>query len=327
MININATGHVVITLLTYTIINGPLAPTNCIMHAVTSEGLDEEEEDFRLPTCTVHPTGVVLGHGSYGDVVEVEYSGKKYAAKKYRHVAVKNQIGVFGREHEILARSRHHNIVPYYGVCTLSPDNTTVIVMERMEMNLSVYLEDKNNVIMTLQCKLQILHDVARGLHYLHTQKPAIIHRDLTATNVLLNSKGVAKIGDFGNSCMVDLTTPELLTSNPGTLDYMPQEALEGGAYNTTLDVFSFGHLSIYVVLQHRPYPLLRHIYREHGKLIPRTEMDRRAAYLDETKSKLGGDQHPLYSTIIRCLQDEPNMRPSCGDILQSGLFFACTHT
>ena len=297
-------------------------------YAVTSEDSDEEQEDFRISGCTVHRTGVVLGHGSYGDVVEVEYGGKRYAAKKYRHVGVENLIGLFSREHEILARIRHRNIVPYYGVCKLSPDNTTVLVIQRMKMNLSGYLEDRSNLNMTLQCKLQILHDVVQGLHHLHTQIPAIIHRDLTATNVLLNSKGVAKISDFGNSCTVDLSvTPELLTSNPGTLDYMSQEALEGGQYNNKLDIFSFGHLSIYVVIQHRPHPLLRHTYRERGRLIPRTEVERRTVHLDEVKSQLGGDQHPLYSTIISCLQDDPHMRPSCGVILQSGLFSACTHT
>ena len=297
--------------------------------AAPDECSDEEEEDFRLPTCTVHPTGLVLGHGSYGDVVEVEYGGKRYAAKKYRHVGVENLIGIFGREHAILAQIRHRNIVPYYGMCTLAPENTTALVMQRMEMNLSVYLEYKGNVDMLLQRKLQILHDVVQGLHHLHTQRPAIIHRDLTATNILLNSKGVAKISDFGNSCTVDLSvSPELLTSNPGTLDYMPQEALEGGLYNDKMDIFSLGHLSIYVVIQHRPHPLLRHTYRERGRLIPRTEAERRAVYLDEAKSQLNGeDQHPLYSTIIRCLQEDPDLRPSCADILQSGLFSTCTHT
>ena len=270
----------------------------------------------------MHPTGTVLGHGSYGDVLEVEYREKKYAAKKYRHVGEKNLIGLFGREHEILARIRHRNIVPYYGICTLFPDNATVIVMKRMEMNLSVFLEDKNNVDLPLRRKLQLLFHVARGLHHLHTQRPAIIHRDLTATNVLLNSKGVAKIGDFGNSRMVDLsTTPELLTSNPGTLDYMPQEALEGGAYSTSLDIFSFGHLTIFVVIQHRPHPLLRHTYPKHGKLIPRTEVERRQVYLDEMKLKLGGDKHKLYSITLNCLQDDPDMRPSCEVILNSGIF------
>ena len=258
-------------------------------------------------------------------MVEVEYRGKIYAAKKYRHADVKDLIGVFGREHEILARIRHHNIVPYYGVCKLATDNTTVIVMRRMQMNLSMFLEDKKNVNTTLPRKFQLLFDIARGLNHFHTENPAIIHRDLTATNVLLDSNGVAKIGDFGNSRMVDLrTTPEILTSNPGTIDYMPPEALEGGKYSNKLDVFSFGHLSIYVVIQHRPHPILRPTYREHGSLKARSDVERRKLFLDEVKTKLdGGEQHELYSIIVSCLQDEPHTRPSCVDILDSSIFTA----
>ena len=292
---------------------------------IASDSSDKEELDFRLPNCKVHPTGVELGHGSYGDVVEVEYNGKKYAAKKYRPISIGSIMHVFGREHQILSLVRHRNIVPYYGICKLATDNATVIVMERMEMNLSVFLEDQKNVSISITRKFQILYDVACGLNYLHTQRPAVIHRDLTATNVLLNSKGVTKIADFGNSYMMDLTvgaTPDLLTSNPGTLDYMSPEALEGGYYNDRLDIFSFGHLSIYVMIQQRPHPLLRPTYREHGRLIARTEVERRTLLIDKVKTKLpGGEQHEMYSLIIRCLQDEPDHRPSCADILLSDVF------
>ena len=288
-----------------------------------SEEHSDEEMDFRLPNCTVNPTGVHLGHGSYGDVVEVEYKRKKYAAKKYRHANIENLMHVFGREHEILSRIRHPNIVPYYGIGKLATDNTTVIVMERMATNLSAFLEDKRNVNLTLQRKFQLLLHIVQGLNHLHTQKPAIIHRDLTATNVLVDTGGVAKIGDFGNSRTIDMcATPELLTSTPGTLDYMPQEALGGGEYNNKLDIFSFGHLSIFVLIQHRPHPLQLSTYTKHGELKARTEVERRVVYLDEVKTKLAdGEQHELYSIIIGCLRNEPHKRPSCADILASRLF------
>ena len=282
---------------------------------------DDEEMNFRLPTgCKVNPTGVDLGHGAYGDVLEIEYQGKKYAAKKYRHG---NLISVSSREQEILSQIRHRNIVPYYGICKLATDNTAVIVMKRMVTNLSAFLEDQKNVNLTLQRKVQLLLHTAQGLHHLHTQKHPIIHRDLTATNVLLDSRGVAKIGDFGNSRMINVhVTSETLTNAPGTFDYMPPEALEGGHYDNRLDIFSFGHLSIYVLIQQQPHPLLRHTYRERGKLIARTEVERRVVYLDEVKTKLpGGEQHELYLIIISCLQDEADERPSCADILSSSIF------
>ena len=271
-----------------------------------------------LPNALVHPTGVVLGQGAYGDVLEVEYKGVVYAAKKYRMASFGNAtLGAFSREHDILARIRHPNVVPYYGICKLATDKSTVIVMERMEKNVLTLLNEKADI--ALAVKLKLLTDVASGLQHLHEQTPAIIHRDLTAGNVLLNSEGVAKISDFGNSRMVDLrATPEILTSNPGTLDYMPPEALEGGNYTVKLDNFSFGHLAIHIILQHRPHPLLRHTYKIDGKLTPRTEVERRELYLNEVKSKLRCDEtHSLYTLIINCLSDDPDSRPSVKNALE----------
>ena len=280
--------------------------------------IDEEvEKDLHLPpTCIVNPTGVMLGHGAYGVVLEVEYKGKVYAAKKYRIT----DSDAFSREQDILATIRHPNIVPYYGVCRLAPDRTTVIVMERMDINLYRYLTDNKDI--TLVKKFYILSDVAKGLDHLHSQKPAIIHRDLTAGNVLLNRRGVAKISDFGNSIMIDLrSTPEILTSTPGTLDYMPPEALDGNEYTTRLDVFSYGHLAIHIIIQRGPHPLQRHTYKKAGRLMARTEVERRDVYINEVELKLGGKQHPFFTVITKCLQDEPTDRPSCAKILKCSVF------
>ena len=264
----------------------------------------------------VQATGIHLGNGAYCEVVEVKYKRTLLAAKKYRSEVAKT----LSREHEILSRIRHPNIVTCYGVCVLAPDNVTVLVMEKMRMNLSTFLEQEANV--SLEQKSQILVGVACGLHHLHTQTPVIIHRDLTATNVLLDSKGCAKISNFGNAAIIGNDMPQLLSSAPGTLDYMPPEALEGNEYDEKLDIFSFGHLSIHVLIQHRPHPLLRATVRVSGKFTSRTEVERRKEYLDDVKSKLDtGDQHPLYLLIISCLQDEPSQRLSCKDILSSSAF------
>ena len=276
-----------------------------------------------LANAVVHPTGVVLGRGAYGEVLEVEYKGVIYAAKIYRvSTPAIVSIGALRREHEVRVRVQHPNIVPYYGVCKLSTDKSTVLVMEKMDKNLDCFLRESPNI--TLARKIAVLNDIAKGMNYLHSQSPAIIHRDLTAGNVLLDSNGTAKVSDFGNSRLIDLRgTPEILTSNPGTLDHMSPEALEGELYNTKLDVFSFGHLSIHVIIQRRPHPLLRHTYKLAGKLLPRTEVERRRKYLEEMSSILGGegDKHPLYDLTIRCLNDDPPSRPSFAEILQRSPF------
>ena len=302
-------------------------PKQAIAVAATSPS-STQQSSVLLPNCKVYPTKNHLGYGAYGEVLEVdpEYKGKKYAAKKYRHAEQAKLFRVFGREHEILAAIRHPNIVPYFGICQLDGDGSSVIVMEKLEMNLATYLEDHDNLNMPLVRKFQVLSHIAQGLHHLHCQRPAIIHRDLTATNVLLDSRGVAKIGDFGNSRMVDLTaTPEILTSSPGTLDYMPPEALEGGVYNQKLDVFSFGHLAIYTIIQHRPHPILGEKY---GKPIPRaqTEVERRQEYIDEVTTRLGNKEHPFLPVIVCCLHDEPDHRPSGPDILRVLGTYATIH-
>lgn len=165
---------------------------------------------------------------------------------------------------------------------------------------------------------MTLLADVARGLAYLHSQSPAIIHRDLTAENVLLNAEGIAKIADFGNSRIVDFNnSPQLMTSNHAALEYMPPEAIEGGEYNEKLDSFSFGHLSIYVIIHRRPHPLKRPTYRRMGTLCARSESERREDFIGEMKKKLN-DSHPFLHVVISCFQDKASDRPSSYAIFES---------
>lgn len=253
--------------------------------------------------------------------MEVEHEGLLYAAKKYKLQPSLDDIPhQIKREQNSITCIRHPNIVQCYGVCKLAQNKDTVLVMELMETNLSAYL--KEHATVSIEKKFQILNDVVKGLHYLHTQNPAIIHRDLTATNVLVCSRGIAKLCDFTNSRMVDLTEmTELLTTLPGTLDYMPPEAIDGDHYCEKLDIFSFGHLSIYVIIQKRPHPLLRPTYRQAGKLMGRTAVEQRTIYLDKVRCTLdGGEQHPFFSLLIKCLHDDSSMRPSCKDILKSNV-------
>ena len=302
----------------------------CSLYAVTKWSLSEGTPPI-LPDCTVEPTGVSLGTGSFAEVIEVKFNNQVYAAKKYHNADKKKLLPTIGQEIKLHSRLKHPNIVSYCGFCKVKGSHTKVIVMERMHQVLESFLKQTPNI--TEARKFQILHDILLGLHHLHTRDPAIIHRDLTATNVLLDSNGVAKIGDFGNSCMIDLNpdlSPELMTSKPGTLDYMPPETQGEDEeeeehklrYNEKLDIFSFGHLSLFIMNQKRP-KLVETTYKDEisKKIIARTEIQRRDRHIKEMKSKLhGGDKHPLYSIIVSCLHDDPEQRPQCSDILHDFL-------
>ena len=169
-----------------------------------------------------------------------------------------NNIGVqeitrkYVEECRLLSNLRHPNITQFLGVCFVPNFQLPVLLMEKLEGSLDDLLETVPKIPLIL--KQSMLEDVARGLLYLHKHNPLIVHRDLTAKNVLLTASLVAKITDFGNSRIVNLQPGQVahtLSRLPGTLAYMPPEALSSTArYGPSIDVFSFGHLALFTMTQ-----------------------------------------------------------------------------
>ena len=191
--------------------------------------------------------------------LKVECQGSIYAAKKIHDTLLDQQNdGVdlifqkYQMECRLMTDLRHPNIVQFLGLFFEGNSQTPLLVMEKLEMNLDDLLESVPDL--SLLTKLSILGNIASGLVYLHSRPSPIIHRDLTATNVLLTDSLVAKISDLGNSRIPNMRPDQLvmmMSEVPGTAVYMPPEALQDDSqYGTHLDVFSFGHLSLYVMIQ-----------------------------------------------------------------------------
>ena len=144
----------------------------------------------------------------------------------------------------------HPNITQFFGLCFLPGTQLPLLVMERLETSLDDLLEHMPNIPLSLKCS--ILENVASGLLYLHKRNPPVIHRDLTSRNVLLTSSLAAKITDMGNSCIMRPgQMVRTLSKLPGTLVYMPPEAQDDThRYGAYLDIFSFGHLALFTVIQ-----------------------------------------------------------------------------
>ncbi|XP_064389611.1 cyclin-dependent kinase-like 2 isoform X8 [Halichondria panicea] len=274
----------------------------------------------------------VLGTGSYGSVQEVMINGEVYAAKKIHEVlletdergGVANIAGNYHRECRLMARIRHPNITQFIGLCFVTGSRLPLLVMERLDSSLDDLLESTPNI--PLSVSQYILVCVARGLLHLHRE--SVVHRDLTARNVLLTASLRAKITDFGNSRIVNLEPGRLartLTRFPGTLVYMPPEALSDrghSVYGPSLDVFSFGVLQLFALTQVFPGDLLVPTYSDPNNpdhLLARSEFERRGPYTALLERSLaGGREHPLFGLVRECLTNTPERRPTTADLLSS---------
>ena len=163
-----------------------------------------------------------------------------------------------------------------------------------------------------------ILHDVALGLRYLHENSPSIIHRDLSANNVLLTSSMNGKISDLGVAKILNITpaqmTQRMSTQAPGTPCYMPPEALLAKpTYTSKIDSYSYGVMMIHVLCGRWPFPAdaFRPDPRNPDGMVPVSEIDRRAEYLKDISHA-----HPLMGMIRQCLSNFPKRRPEASEIL-----------
>ena len=157
---------------------------------------------------------------------------------------------------QLMAEMRHPHIVQFLGLCFLEGSALPVLVMELLDSSLDDLLESSRSPGLPLALKQSLLTDVARGLVYLHTRNPPVVHRDLSARNILLTSSLTAKISDLGNARIVNLQPGQLartLTRVPGTHVYMPPESFDQHSrYGPRLDIFSFGHLTLFTLTQVR---------------------------------------------------------------------------
>ena len=277
----------------------------------------------------------ILGHGAYGSVEVVLWHGVEYAAKRLRtDVRGQNKkkkfYQQFHSEYELLSSLRHKNIVEYRGVCFLSHSDfgdVPLLMMERLKIDLHRRLLDYSKQYpspLMLKEKVSILLDVAEGLEYLHTHQPQVIHGDLTATNVLLDEKGTAKIGDFGNARMLSYDQSscfETTTRNLGTLSYtapevFPVHALQ--SFNAKIDSFSFGHLALFVMINEFPINLLPPVeMKPDGTKEALSEMERRKEYIDTLQNMCESNNiSPMVTLVTDCLDNRPKQRPLATDLV-----------
>ena len=272
----------------------------------------------------VRPLENELGRGAYGRVYTVKHGGSVYAAKEIHTLLIQSDPGKvkedFVRECNHCSKLSHPNIVSFKGVFYRAKNQLPAMIMELMDESLTRYVLTKSGS--SFERKASILYDVAKGLGYLHSYNPPIIHRDLSPNNVLLKHAGkdhvppVAKIADLGVAKLVKAEskdTKSRLTQAPGTVDFMPPEALiDDPQYDTSLDVFSYGGIMLHTINDKWPKPTILTTF----DLVTRrpkafTEVERRQEHLD----KMTGEAEVLRPLVETCLDNDPAQRPSIKEL------------
>ena len=243
-----------------------------------------------------------IGHGAWGEVYSGTFQGERVAIKiAYRDLLHTTTIDMLKREVMIMANIQHPNLVRFVGAvfddAVERGRDMPIIVSELMDMN----LRDAYKKVNLSPSLISIFCDVAYALHYLHQHSQPIIHRDVSAPNVLLKSLRSggyqAKVSDFGSANLVKQSTtagagaivycaPEMFPNEDITAPPQPQ--------TTKVDVFSYGILMLEVIVKEMPTPSTRYTMLQQVK----------------------GKWTLMYELIVQCTKPLPCDRLAMADIL-----------
>ena len=244
-----------------------------------------------------------IGAGAWGTVYSAKFRGKDVAVK-ISHPQIHHQLTIelLKREVTIMSCMQHPNLVRFIAAvwdeAVERREDSPIIVSELMDTSLRSAYEQGMDLSDSL---ISIFCDVAYALHYLHQQRQPVIHRDVSAPNILLKSLPGslyrAKLSDFGSANLIRQShtpgagaiiycAPEMFPTEDVTAAPQPQ--------TTKVDVFSFGILLLEAVCREMP-----------------TQQSRRRML-----QKVEGEWEEMSTLIVHCIRPSPSDRPTMADIL-----------
>ncbi|XP_022725722.1 probable L-type lectin-domain containing receptor kinase VII.2 isoform X2 [Durio zibethinus] len=263
----------------------------------------------------------VIGSGANGNVYKgVLTGGLEVAVKKISHES-KHAMREFLAEVSSLGRLKHRNLVGLIGWCR-NDKGSLILVYDYMQngsVDKRIFYCDEH-LMLSWDERIKVLKDVASGIWYLHEGSEAkVLHRDIKASNVLLDKDMNARLGDFGLARMHHHGELASTTRVVGTVGYMAPEVIRTGRASTQTDVFCFGVLILEIVCGRRPI--------EEGKpalidwawgLMERQEL---IFALDDRLKAEGGYTNEEVERMLRlgllCAHPEPHARPTMRQVMK----------
>ncbi|CAI0383354.1 unnamed protein product [Linum tenue] len=284
----------------------------------------QEQKHFAFETLVsatkdFHPSNK-LGEGGFGPVYKGKLDdGREIAVKRLSHSSRQGK-NEFTTEAKLLARVQHRNVVSLLGYCVHDMEKLLVyeyVVNESLD---KLLFKSNSKAHLDWRQRFDIIMGIARGLQYLHEDSHnVIIHRDIKASNILLDDRWVPKIADFGMARLFPEDQTHINTRVVGTNGYMAPEYVIHGRLSVKADVYSFGVLVLelisgqknsafinadYINLLDWAYKLYKE--GETMEIMDPTLATSAAAELVKTCIHIG----------LLCTQGEPNSRPTMRQIV-----------
>ncbi|KAI5677819.1 hypothetical protein M9H77_08769 [Catharanthus roseus] len=256
-----------------------------------------------------------LGEGGFGPVFKGRLSdGREIAVKKLAQYSRQGKKE-FMTEAKLLARVQHRNVVNLLGYCVHGQEKLLVYEYVANEsLDKILFKSDRRNLL-NWDRRHDIIMGLAKGLLYLHEDAHScIIHRDIKASNVLLDDKWVPKIADFGMARLFAEDETHVNTRVAGTNGYMAPEYVMHGRLTVKADVFSFGVVVLELISGKKNSTfnqddcpnLLEWAYKLYKKGKSLDMMD------DSMAPSANPDQVAVCIQIgLLCTQSEPQLRPN----------------
>ncbi|KAI3473862.1 hypothetical protein Pfo_028043 [Paulownia fortunei] len=276
-------------------------------------------EDLLMATSSFVIT-TQIGQGGYGKVYKGTLADGTVVAIKRAQQGSLQGDKEFYTEIEMLSRLHHRNLVSLVGYCDEKGEQ--MLVYEFMPSgSLHDLLSAKYRAPLNFRTRLHVALGAARGILYLHTEAdPPIIHRDIKANNILLDSKWTAKVSDFGISRLAPVsdakgvTIAHVSTNVKGTPGYVDPEYFLTHKLTEKSDVYSLGIVFLELLTGMQPISHGRNIVREVNTACQSGMMfsiiDRsmgpypQTVFFDETKDR------PSMLEVVRELENISSMLP-----------------
>ncbi|XP_073047980.1 cold-responsive protein kinase 1-like [Primulina eburnea] len=279
-------------------------------------------KELRIATNDFSPENKI-GEGGFGSVHKGRLRDGQMAAIKVLSTESRQGVKEFLTEIQMISDIDHENLVKLYGCCVEGTHRILVYnYLENNSLARTLLVRGHSNIYFSWRTRVKICIGVARGLAYLHEEvRPHIIHRDIKASNILLDKDLTPKISDFGLAKLIPASMTHVSTRVAGTLGYLAPEYAVRGQLTRKADLYSFGVLIIEIVsgrcnTNTRLPREEQYILERTWKLYERKEL---VALVDTAlDGEFDAEQACRFLKIgLLCTQDSPKLRPSMSNVVR----------